>query len=138
MISFSTSASGSGARLPDAEVEALIIAESKRLGIERKTVADAEIVKRTIYALVNEGAKILEEGIALRAGDIDVIYISGYGFPAWRGGPMFYADTVGLDKVYADVKRFHETHGYFWRPAPLLEKLAREGKRFGDLNPPKA
>jgi 3-hydroxyacyl-CoA dehydrogenase len=126
---------GSRTPLPDPEIEALIIAESKRLGIERKPISDDEIVKRTIYALINEGAKILEEGIALRPGDIDVIYLTGYGFPAWRGGPMFYADTTGLDKVYADVKRFHDAHGYFWRPAPLLEKLAREGKRFADLNP---
>ncbi len=125
---------GSRAPLPDPEVEALILAESKRLGIARQPIPDEEIVKRTIYALVNEGAKILEEGIALRPGDIDVIYLTGYGFPAWRGGPMFYADTVGLDKVYADVKRFHAAQGFFWRPAPLLEKLARDGKRFADLN----
>src|SRR6185437_6169993 len=126
---------GSRVPLPDPEIEKLILAESKRIGRVRQPIADEEIVKRTIYALVNEGAKILEEGIALRPSDIDVIYLSGYGFPAWRGGPMFYADTIGLDKVYADVKRFHETHGYFWHPAPLLEKLAREGKRFADLNP---
>ena len=61
------------------------------------------------------------------------IYLTGYGFPAWRGGPMFYADTIGLDKVYADVQRFHDEQGYFWRPAPLLERLAREGKRFSEL-----
>ncbi len=128
---------GSRTPLPDPEIEKMIIAESKRLGIERKPISDEEIVKRAIYALVNEGAKILEEGIALRPGDIDVIYLTGYGFPAWRGGPMFYADTVGLDKVYADVKRFHETHGFFWKPAPLLEKLSREGKRFADLSPRK-
>jgi 3-hydroxyacyl-CoA dehydrogenase len=126
---------GSRAALPDPEIERFILAESQRLGIARQPIADEEIVKRTIYALVNEGAKILEEGIALRSGDIDVIYLTGYGFPAWRGGPMFYADTVGLDKVHADVKRFHETLGFFWRPAPLLEKLAREGKRFSDLAP---
>ncbi len=124
---------GSRAPLPDAEIETLILAELKRLGLTRQPIADEEIVKRTLYALVNEGAKLLEEGIALRASDIDVIYLTGYGFPAWRGGPMFYADTIGLDKVYADVRRFHETQGYFWRPAPLLEKLAREGKRFSDL-----
>ncbi|HUC66672.1 MAG TPA: 3-hydroxyacyl-CoA dehydrogenase NAD-binding domain-containing protein [Stellaceae bacterium] len=128
---------GGRAPLPDPEIERLILAESKRLGLERKPIADDEIVKRTIYALVNEGAKLLEEGIALRPSDIDVIYLAGYGFPAWRGGPMFYADTVGLDQVYADVRRFHETHGYFWRPAPLLERLARDGKRFADLNPGK-
>jgi 3-hydroxyacyl-CoA dehydrogenase len=126
---------GSRAPLPDPEIEALIVAESKRQGRVRETISDAEIVKRTIYALVNEGAKILEEGIAQRPGDIDIIYVSGYGFPAWRGGPMFYADTMGLDNVYADMKRFHERHGFFWRPAPLLEKLAREGRRFADLAP---
>jgi 3-hydroxyacyl-CoA dehydrogenase len=128
---------GSRTPLPDPEIETLILAESKRLGIERKPISDEEIVKRTLYALVNEGAKLLEEGIALRPSDIDVIYLTGYGFPAWRGGPMFYADTIGLDKVSADVRRFHETQGFFWRPAPLLEKLAREGKRFADLNPKK-
>ena len=124
---------GSRTPVPDPEIERLIVAESKRLGIKRQAISDEEIVKRCIYGMVNEGAKILEEGIALRSSDIDIIYLTGYGFPAWRGGPMFYADTVGLDKVYADVKRFHETHGFFWRPAPLLEKLAREGKRFSDL-----
>jgi 3-hydroxyacyl-CoA dehydrogenase len=124
---------GSRTPLPDPEIEKLILAESKRLGVARQTVADDEIVKRLIYALVNEGAKLLDEGIALRASDIDVIYLTGYGFPGWRGGPMFYADTVGLDKVLADVQRFHRTHGYFWRPAPLLEKLARDGKRFADV-----
>ncbi|HEX7968601.1 MAG TPA: 3-hydroxyacyl-CoA dehydrogenase NAD-binding domain-containing protein [Stellaceae bacterium] len=124
---------GSRTPVPDPEIEKLILAESKRLGIKRQAISNEEIVKRCIYGLVNEGAKILEEGIALRSSDIDIIYLTGYGFPAWRGGPMFYADTIGLDKVYADVKRFHETHGFFWRPAPLLEKLAREGKRFSDL-----
>jgi 3-hydroxyacyl-CoA dehydrogenase len=124
---------GSRTPLPDPEVERLILAESQRLGLVRRPISDEEIVKRTIYALVNEGAKILAEGIALRSGDIDVIYLTGYGFPAWRGGPMFYADTLGLDNVHADVMRFHEAHGFFWRPAPLLEKLAREGKRFGDV-----
>jgi 3-hydroxyacyl-CoA dehydrogenase len=128
-----------GSRMPlaDPEIEQLIVAESKRLGIARKPIADEEIVRRSVYALVNEGAKILEEGLALRSGDIDVIYLAGYGFPAWRGGPMFYADTVGLDKVYADVKHFHETEGFFWRPAPLLEKLARDGKRFSDFAQPR-
>jgi 3-hydroxyacyl-CoA dehydrogenase len=124
---------GSRTPLPDPAIEKLILAESKRLGVTRQQISDEEIIKRTIYALVNEGAKLLEEGIALRASDIDIIYITGYGLPAWRGGPMFYADTVGLDKVLADVERFHRTHGYFWQPARLLEKLAREGKRFADV-----
>jgi 3-hydroxyacyl-CoA dehydrogenase len=93
-------------------------------------VSDQEILERCMYALINEGAKILEEGIALRASDIDIVYIYGYGFPRYRGGPMFYADTVGLDKVYESVKRFHQVHGEFWTPSPLLERLAREGGRF--------
>jgi len=87
---------------------------------------------RCVYALVNEGARILEEGFALRAVDIDIIYLTGYGFPAWRGGPMWYADTVGLKKVYARVGEFHKAHGYHWEPAPLLNQLAEEGKSFAD------
>ena len=121
---------GNRTAIPDPEIEALIVKASQDAGIERRQVSDQEILERCIYALVNEGAKILEEGIALRASDIDVVYLYGYGFPRYRGGPMFYADTVGLDKVSAAVKRFHETHGRFWTPAPLLERLAREGGKF--------
>jgi 3-hydroxyacyl-CoA dehydrogenase len=91
-------------------------------------------VERTIYGLVNEGARILQEGFALRSVDIDIIYLNGYGFPAHRGGPMFYADTVGLQKVYDRVVEFHKQHGERWAPAPLLEKLAKEGKRFSDFS----
>jgi 3-hydroxyacyl-CoA dehydrogenase len=123
---------GSRVPIPDPEVEQLILAESKRLGIERHPISDEEIIKRCIYGMINEGARLLEKGIAMRSSDIDIVYVTGYGFPAWRGGPMFYADTIGLDKVYADVKRFHETQGIWWEPAPLLEKLAREGKSFSD------
>jgi 3-hydroxyacyl-CoA dehydrogenase len=90
-------------------------------------------VDRLVYALINEGARILEEGIALRASDIDVIYIYGYGFPAYRGGPMYYADAVGAKNVYERVKEFHAQHGKLWEPAPLLEKLAKEDGRFADL-----
>jgi 3-hydroxyacyl-CoA dehydrogenase len=111
-------------------VEELIIKAAREAGIQRQPVSDQEILERCIYALVNEGAKILEEGIALRASDIDIVYIYGYGFPRFRGGPMFYADSIGLDKVLASVRRFHEKHGEFWKPAPLLEKLAAEGKTF--------
>ena len=94
-------------------------------------VADAEIVERLVYALVNEGAKILEEGIALRASDIDMAYLAGYGFPLHRGGPMFYADTVGLPKVLEAVRKYAAgRHGEAWKPAPLLERLAGEGKGF--------
>ena len=87
-----------------------------------------------MYALVNEGARILEEGIALRSVDIDIVYINGYGFPAWRGGPMKYADLVGLGKVLERVQEFHQRFGYHWQPAGLLERLAREGKNFADYD----
>jgi 3-hydroxyacyl-CoA dehydrogenase len=116
--------------IPDPVVEELIVKASKEAGIQRGQISDQEILERCLYALVNEGAKILEEGIALRASDIDIVYIYGYGFPRYRGGPMFYADTVGLDKVLASVRRFHSTHGEFWKPAALLEKLAAEGRKF--------
>ena len=98
--------------------------------MQRREIPDQEILERCIYALVNEAAEILEEGIALRASDIDIVYIYGYGFPRFRGGPMFYADMVGLDKVLESVKRFHATHGESWKPAALLERLAAEGKKF--------
>jgi len=121
---------GSRTPIPDPKVEALILSASKEAGIERRTITDQEILERCMYALANTGAEILEEGIALRASDIDIVYIYGYGFPRYRGGPMFYADSVGLDKVYESVKRFHQAHGEFWTPAPLLERLAREGGKF--------
>ena len=116
--------------IPDPVVEELIVKASKEAGIQRRQITDQEILERCLYALVNEGANILEEGIALRASDIDIVYIYGYGFPRYRGGPMFCADTVGLDKVLEAVQRFHATHGEFWKPAALLEKLAAEGKKF--------
>ena len=97
-----------------------------------------EIIERTIYALVNEGARILEEGIALRSVDIDIVYLNGYGFPAWRGGPMFYADTVGLPNVLAKIEEFEKTHGELWAPAPLLKKLAGEGKTFASFDADKS
>jgi 3-hydroxyacyl-CoA dehydrogenase len=80
--------------------------------------------------MINEGARILEEGFALRAADIDVIYLTGYGFPAYRGGPMWYADTVGLKKIYDGIENFHRQHGTLWAPAPLLKRLAEEGGTF--------
>ena len=124
---------GSRNPVPDPEIEALIIRTSREQGFERRQISNQEILKRCMYPLINEGAKILEEGIAIRSSDIDVIYIYGYGFPVYRGGPMFYADTVGLGRVYDDICAFHKAHGEFWQPAPLLERLAREGKRFRDL-----
>jgi len=99
--------------------------------VKTRPISDEEIVERLIYALVNEAAYILEEGIALRASDIDMVYLTGYGFPAYRGGPMFYADTVGLAKVLATIEGFQKGYmGEVWKPAPLLVKLAKEGKKF--------
>lgn len=117
---------GSRVPIPDPEVERIIEACAAQSGIARAPVTDEEIVERTIYALVNEGARILEEGIARRGGDIDLIYVNGYGFPAARGGPMFHADTVGLDKVLERIRAFHRQHGELWTPAPLLERLVAE------------
>ncbi|MCH8057724.1 MAG: enoyl-CoA hydratase/isomerase family protein [Proteobacteria bacterium] len=118
-------------RLVDPEVEALIRAEAGRLAIEPRTFSDEEIVARVIYPLINEGARVLEEGIAQRASDIDIVYIYGYGFPAHRGGPMFYADTVGAKAVYDRICEFRDTlRADDWQPAPLLEKLAADNGRF--------
>ena len=105
---------------------------SKEKNIARTDFDDEEIIKRSLYPLVNIGAQILEEGMAMRPSDIDIIYINGYGFPAYKGGPMHWADSIGLDKVLADIKRFHSAYGERWRPAPLLEKLVSEGKSFAD------
>jgi 3-hydroxyacyl-CoA dehydrogenase len=103
------------------------------LGVTPRKIGDDEIVHRLVYALVNEGARILEEGIAMRASDIDMVYLTGYGFPLWRGGPMHYADQQGLFNVVQTMKRFganpHDDQK-FWQPAPLLAKLAAEGKTF--------
>jgi 3-hydroxyacyl-CoA dehydrogenase len=115
----------------DPEVAALIDKTAREAGIERRAISNGEIVDRCIYALVNEGARVLEEGIALRAVDVDIVYLCGYGFPAWRGGPMFYADTVGLRKVLAGIDDFKEKHGpELWEPAPLLKRLAEDESTF--------
>jgi len=109
----------------DPAVQEIIEREARAFGIERRDIPGDEIVDRLIYALVNEGMRILDEGIAQRPGDIDVVYIYGYGFPAWRGGPMHYADAIGLDKVHARVLEFSERFGAeAWAPAPLLVQLA--------------
>jgi len=122
---------GERAPLPSPLVEDMITGHVASLTIERRIVGDEEIVERLVYALVNEGAKILEEGIALRASDIDMVYLSGYGFPLHRGGPMFYADTVGLPAVLAAMEKFARGyHGDAWTPAPLLVRLAAEGRGF--------
>ena len=123
--------SGNRKPLPDPEIDQIIADYRKEIGVKPRQISDQEIVERLIYALVNEGAYILEEGIAQRASDIDMVYLTGYGFPPYRGGPMFYADTVGLDKVLAAIEGFRKGYmGEVWKPAPLLVKLAKEGKRF--------
>ena len=122
---------GSRKPVPDPAVDKIIEDYRKANNIKTRAISDEEIVERLIYALVNEGACILEEGIALRASDIDMVYLTGYGFPPYRGGPMFYADTVGLPKVLASIEKFQQGYmGEVWKPAPLLVKLAREGGRF--------
>ncbi len=126
-------AGDSRAPIPDPVVEDIILGVSKELGFERRAIGDDEILERCLYALVNEGAKILDEGLALRSSDIDVIWIYGYGFPAHRGGPMYYADRVGLGAVLDALRRLADTHGDMFAPSPLLERLAKEGKGFGDL-----
>ena len=119
---------------PDPEVAEMVRKWSAEAGIPQRQISPEEIVDRCIYALVNEGARILEEGIALRAVDLDIIYLNGYAFPAYRGGPMWYADTVGLKKVYDRVAEFHQQHGELWQPAPLLKQFAEQGKLFADFN----
>ncbi|GLQ06684.1 3-hydroxyacyl-CoA dehydrogenase NAD-binding domain-containing protein [Sneathiella chinensis] len=123
---------GSRTPTPDPVVEDIILKASKDAGIERREISDEEILKRCIYPMINEGAKILEEGIATRASDIDVIWVYGYGWPIYRGGPMRYADYIGLDNVVKTLREYQEQYGDYWKPAPLLERLASEGKTFQD------
>jgi 3-hydroxyacyl-CoA dehydrogenase len=118
----------------DPEVAGLVRQWSAQAGILQRQISAEEIVDRCIYALVNEGARILEEGYALRAVDIDIIYLNGYGFPSFRGGPMWHADTVGLRKVYERVCEFHQQHGELWTPAPLLKRLVEAGKTFAEFD----
>jgi len=121
--------------LPDPEADAVIAKVSEDLGYTRKDFSDDEILKRCMYPLVNIGAKLLQEGHALRAGDIDTVYVNGYGFPTYVGGPMWFADTQGLDNVLADIERFYEETGEdVWQPADLLRKLVAEGKNFASLD----
>ena len=122
--------SGSRTPLLDPVVEQLADEAAARRGLTRRVIDDAEIVERITTALANEGARVLEEGYATRAGDIDVIYCYGFGFPRYRGGPMFYADTVGLPTVLARVLQYRQRFGDYWQPAPLLERLVAEGRGF--------
>ena len=121
--------------IPDPEVEKIIEENSKRLGITRRAISDQEILERTLYPMVNEGAKILEEGMAQRALDIDVIWVNGYGWPVYRGGPMWWADNVvGLKTIHDALLKYKEMSGDpFWEPAPLLKRLVAEGKKFSDV-----
>jgi 3-hydroxyacyl-CoA dehydrogenase len=116
---------------PSRLVENLIIKNSKDLGISRRKISDDEIIERLVFSLINEGTKILEEGIAARASDIDIVYLNGYGFPPWRGGPMFYADTIGPCNVLRAIRRYQRgLNGQVWDPAALLIKMAANGEAF--------
>ena len=114
----------------DPVVETLIASTATQAGISRRSISPQEIIERTVYTLINEGARILEEGLAIRSSDIDIIYLYGYGFPAFRGGPMFYADTVGLQAVYDRILALEAEHGSLWSPSPLLRELATSGSSF--------
>jgi len=104
-----------------------------KAGATARKISEAEILERCVYPMINEGAKILEEKIAIRPSDIDIVWINGYGWPVYRGGPMFYGDTVGLKTVVAKLKEYGPKLGAGFTLSPLLEKLAAEGKRFQDL-----
>ena len=119
---------------PDPEVAAMVKRWASEAGIQQREISAGEIVDRCLYALVNEGARILEEGFALRAVDIDIVYLNGYGFPAYRGGPMWYADAIGLKRVYERIREFEKQHGELWEPAPLLQQLAEAGKTFAEYS----
>jgi 3-hydroxyacyl-CoA dehydrogenase len=124
-----------GKRENDPTVTELIEAASRAKGIARRPISAEEIQARIRAAMVNEGARILAEGVALRALDIDLVLINGYGYPAWRGGPMFEADRIGLDKILAEVQRMAERDGFGWEASPLLMDLARSGRNFSSLTP---
>ncbi len=115
---------------PDPEVLALIEKTAESAGIPRRTISTEEILDRCLLVMINEGARILEEGYALRAADIDVVYLTGYGFPAYRGGPMWYADSIGLKQVCSRIEHFHQRYGKQWEPAALLKRLAEQGETF--------
>lgn len=118
---------------PSPVVEKIILDFAAKKGINRRQISDQEILERCIYPMINEGAKILEEGMAIRSSDVDIVWINGYGFPVYRGGPMFYGDTVGADKVLAKMKEFQAQMGDDFKPAALLEKIVAEGKKFSDF-----
>lgn len=125
---------GEEGQVPNDEVLEHIAMERAAKGIAARKISEQEIVDRYMAAMVNEAARVVEEGIALRPLDVDVTLLNGYGFPRWRGGPMQYADTVGLDKILADTERFAQEDDFLWQPASLLKRLVAEGKTFADLN----
>ena len=122
---------GSRTPIPDPEVDAIVERLAREAGIERRAVSDAEILERCMFPLVNEAAKILAEGIASRPGDVDVVWVYGYGFPAFRGGPLRWADSVGLKTIVEKMRAYEAVHGDAWTPAPLLAELAARGGTFG-------
>jgi 3-hydroxyacyl-CoA dehydrogenase len=121
---------GSRTRIPDSIVEEVAAEEAAKRGVTRRGISDDEIIARIMTALANEGARVLEDGFAIRASDIDVVYVHGFGYPRHRGGPMFYADTVGLPTVLARVEEYRRQFGDYWQPSPLLETLTAEGRGF--------
>lgn len=124
---------GSRAPQDNPVLPAMLEKSAATRGITRQPVSNEHIVERCLFSLVNEAARILDEGIAQRASDVDLIFLNGYGFPAWRGGPLFHADRLGLDNVLQRIREFHQRFGAWWEPAPLLERLVAEGRRFADL-----
>ncbi len=118
----------------DPEVLAIIDAERTRAGIVPRTFDDSEIQRRIRAAIVNEGCKVLDEGIAVRPLDIDIVFANGYGFPRWRGGPMFDADHIGLPQILADLEELSAEDEFFWEPSSLLRRLVATETRFADLN----
>ncbi len=125
---------GTRAGQPDPEVLAIVTAERASKGVTPRAFTPEEIMRRYMAAMVNEGAKVVAEGVALRPLDVDATFLAGYGFPRWRGGPMHWADTVGLDKVLADIEAFAQEDALFWQPAPLLRQLVAAGRGFASLN----
>jgi 3-hydroxyacyl-CoA dehydrogenase len=118
---------GSRTPKPYPELQEIVAGVAKELGVEQRKISDEEIVQRCIFPMINEGCKILDEGVALRASDIDIVWLNGYGFPAYRGGPMFYGELVGLPKVLAAIEDFQRKFGKVWEPSPLLVKAAAAG-----------
>jgi 3-hydroxyacyl-CoA dehydrogenase len=122
-------------RISDPQIRVLIEAVSRDLGITRREIPDEEILSRLLHPLVNEGARIIEEGIAIRASDVDVVYVNGYGFPAYKGGPMFWAQEIGFEKIIETMHKLAPSHGQRWRPAPMLERLAAAGQGWDSREP---